>query len=191
MDCKTKVQGPLSCEAELPWEVTLFPSLNLKDSVIFQSYLINLHRWGKVWLFTMVNSYVEIPNPKGDGISWWYQGRYLSWERELLMNGISTPREEAPESAPAPSTTSGHREGTSSEPRWQPFPGHNQAGVLILDSSASRNWGINAAPSLCYFVTEAWNKTRSKNKMLTTLLHISQGSHRVPWNPDSQIEIYS
>ena len=32
MDCKTKVQGPLSCEAELPWEVTLFPSLNLKDS---------------------------------------------------------------------------------------------------------------------------------------------------------------
>ena len=86
----------------------------------------------------MVNSYVEIPNPKGDGISWWCRGWYLSWKHGLLMNGISTPREEAPESAPAPSTTSGHREGTSSEPGWQPFPGHNQAGVLILDSSASR-----------------------------------------------------
>ena len=51
----------------------------------------------------MVSSYVEISNPKGDGISWW------CWESGLLMNGISTPREEAPESTLAPSTTSEHR----------------------------------------------------------------------------------
>lgn len=55
-------------------------------------------------------------------------------------------------------------------------------GLLSLQNSRNK---CCLPPSLRYFVTDAWTKTRSKNEMLTTLLPISQRSHRVPWNPDT------
>lgn len=66
------------------------------------------------------------------------------------------------------------------------------AGSLILDFPAfrMRNKCLFKLASLRCFVTAAWTKSRSKNKMLTPTSYINQGTHRVPWSPDSQIEIH-